>query len=259
MKPETRVWVLVPTRDHPQKVAKLYASMVATAVRPELISLVLGYDSEADRGPRFSPAEQPIEVRIHEQPTTGLTAQMRGMARRYPEPRSVVNLSGDDFVFESPGWDETMRDVRLVPRAGLLFFGEDGIQGNRLATHMIFAQETLAAIDYGFGRSWETFNDTWLWCLFHLFDPPQVVWLPRLRLRHDWHGDDPKNMARWTRDKAAMTTPSAWGFATHQLRGLLDLLGLSGIPDRRYVHESGFRMEVRDGEVRTAWDERQLW
>lgn len=111
---ELRIWVLVPTRGHAEGVERLYRDMRKTTKRPELVTLVLGYDLE-DSGERFvAPVPRCPEVVVHEQCTTGAAAQIRAMAQAYPGPEDLLKICADHFRFLRAGWDDIAREEAPV-------------------------------------------------------------------------------------------------------------------------------------------------
>lgn len=257
--------IIVPTRDHPEKCRRLWDSLVSTAKHPETVQLVLGYDQE-DKGERFHPGwgEEKPRVSIYEQPTTGLARMMRGMVQCFiGEDRSasvlqnsVVILAGDDFVFETTGWDELVTDRVLSEPEPCMFYGSDGIQNEKLATLNIFRADTLLGLDYAFSGMWQSYNDTWLKCIYELWGDKLLRYMPDVKFSHVWHGENPRQTRGWAADRQAIGTPDAWAYAQRQFNYLSTHSTVPRQTNRTRC--AGLNVVVQDGEVRTAW-EREPW
>lgn len=96
----------------------------------------------------------------------------------------VLMLCGDDIRFRTQNWDDRVAmafdgcDDRI-----LLVHGEDGIQGDKVATHPFLSREWVDAVGYFvppiFASDW---NDMWLTEVARLID--RVCFLPDVYTEH---------------------------------------------------------------------------
>jgi hypothetical protein len=83
----------------------------------------------------------------------------------YEYSNSEINMHcGDDIVFRTAHWDSQVKaEFAKVPDKIVLVHGEDGIQGEALATHSFLHRNWTEALGYFVPPYFSSdFNDTWL-------------------------------------------------------------------------------------------------
>lgn len=96
----------------------------------------------------------------------------------------ILMMCGDDIVFRTPGWDTAVAAAfEAVPDRIALVYGDDTIQGRRLATHPFIHRAWYEAVGYlvppGFSCDW---SDMWL---NEVADElHRRVWLPGVVTEH---------------------------------------------------------------------------
>lgn len=158
----------------------------------------------------------------------------------------LVMLCADDIRFESSGWDHKMLERR---EHGVLYFGEDGIQHAALATHPWMTVRTVRALGGLTTGEWAIYNDTWLWCLFGLFDPPAREYRPEIVTRHHWAGENPRNLTRHDDARARFAAVGS-DLAT---RAFVGLRALREGTVREHSGLHGLGMSLVDGRVEVTF------
>lgn len=192
----SRIYLVCPSYGSVERVRRLLASAESTAADPSALTLCVGYD-EDDPEPRIVPAPRRssgAEIIRQCLPTSGIGAHAGTLAELYAvEPDDVVFVACDDEIFESTRWDQIVRERVAEERGPRLYYVDDGINGPGRATITFMTKRTSDLVG-GFGPPWmNVHGDVWLWCLFNLFDPPRVSYVPEIRVRHDVLGANPRH------------------------------------------------------------------
>ena len=195
-----KIHLITPTRDNPNKMRAMYDSLCRAVDDHTSVIVWFGVDNEDSQS--ISVAHElkrkgPVKVEV---------ARGSGGCQRYWHTLSLtcteykddlVILSADDLHFERSkdgrGADTVMLENTENENGPWLYFGEDGIQGDGLATHPFFTFRTIKAMGGLATGITSVYNDTWMWGLFHLFEEPRVKYIRDLRTTHKWHGPNPRH------------------------------------------------------------------
>lgn len=208
------IWLLTPTYGRPAAMRALVESVRNTALEPDRVAVVFGVDPD-DAASKATAHD--LECRVEVRPGH-CGVHWWYLSLTVPEADDdLVMLCADDIRLESPAWDHKMLEQR---EHGRLYFGEDGIQHDALATHPWMTARTAHAIGGLTTGEWAAYNDTWLWCLFGLFDPVRRTYRPDIVTRHHWRGENPRNQG----GHAERFREVGSGIATRQLAGLIDIV-----------------------------------
>jgi len=132
--------ILVPTRGRPHNLARLQASVIATAAVPRSIEFVF-YIDEDDR----TRSELDLRAEVNAQIVVGPKRPMGQMFGALYEHcnGALVILAGDDIVFRTAGWDRLVLDRAAGFDGGIaLLYGNDRLKGEELCTHPIMPRAT---------------------------------------------------------------------------------------------------------------------
>lgn len=193
-----RINVLCPTRARERRVVRMMNSMAATASHPERVHLYLAYDEDDTATPRQTP--QPwlnSGLSIWESRVAGLAPATHSVAAAInPLDTDAMLYVGDDCVFETPGWDDVIATslAHEEEHGPLIFYPNDRIQRGQMTIWWWASGRTARAADWIMSPSWNVHNDTFLWVVTHLFDPPKLMFYEDLMLIHAWEGEHERQL-----------------------------------------------------------------
>lgn len=174
--------ILVPTRGRPERFAEMLHSARETAASK--IEVVAVFDEDDRTRDKYDlTGVQSIAV-PHRHDMAGLW----NVAYSYSSG-DVVMMCGDDVIFETAGWDETIEELFAeVPDGVLMVYGNDG--SPRQAPTLPFLSrkwvEQAGELTDEMLQGW--FADEWIWSI--AAELQRVVYLPEVVFRHDQRGDD---------------------------------------------------------------------
>ena len=154
--------VLVPSRGRPEMFTRMYESLYATAVYPRSVEVVAYLDTDD-----LTKADYPNE--------NGVPIWYRGGGRCllseawnhcYAHARGeIVMHAGDDLTFNTPGWDQRVRQefAKIPDRIGVVFADDLSTNFPDLATHGFVHRRWVETVGYflppRFSSDW---NDVWI-------------------------------------------------------------------------------------------------
>lgn len=138
------VAVLIPSQGRPEAALGAVRSALETASTPERLRILVGVEPDEARSYREVIGD--AAVRIHVLQAGGSYVRAIRELHRWVAA-GIYGLCADDFVFETPGWDSRIRRAAadLPARLGLIH-GDDGFQGERLATAPFLTTEWIACV-----------------------------------------------------------------------------------------------------------------
>ena len=153
--------VLVPSRGRPDSLRRMIESAKATAVYDRGIEIVARVDDD-DPGDYWLGYEWP-DVRWIVGPRALLSENWNECAA--VANGEILMHAGDDVTFNTPGWDQRVRDefAKLPDRIGLVFGDDLSTNFPDLATHGFLHRRWVEAVGYFlpplFSCDW---NDVWI-------------------------------------------------------------------------------------------------
>lgn len=141
--------VLVPSRGRPGRANTMAASVLATAQSPVRVVLIVDADDpqhhnyQALAGPE--PGVGPSVVTMPEQ--VGYTRSLNAVAQIVlADPDvTVVGAFGDDVVFRTPGWDQSLLEALATPG---MAYGDDLIHGRNHPSAVFMSRELIEALGW---------------------------------------------------------------------------------------------------------------
>lgn len=154
--------VLVPSRGRPDSFARMYRSLVATAVYPRQIEVVARLDLDD-----LSKSEYPWENGVRLTYLPGERTLLSSCWNECYQEASgdILMHCGDDVTFNTPGWDQRVRDefAKIPDRIGLVYGDDLSTNFPDLATHGFMHRRWVETVGYFlpplFSSDW---NDVWI-------------------------------------------------------------------------------------------------
>lgn len=124
--------ILLPTRGRPAQASRLLTSLLTTASDPGGVEILLYIDADDPQSLGIGLPGLRV-VRHCGPPGVGLGVMTNVLYQASRAP--CILLCGDDHVFRSPGWDETVRaEFARFPDDVALVYGDDLFQGEQICT-----------------------------------------------------------------------------------------------------------------------------
>lgn len=179
--------LLVPTRKRPRRVEELLLSVRRTA--KDLADLAISFyvdDDDSSYTEEFVKHQevrmQPAKVKFLTGPRLVLSEAWNALWRN--STADILMHAGDDIVFRTEGWDDLVRSefIRTPDRIALVY-GDDSIQGERLATHSFVSRKSTEILGYFVPPYFKCdYNDTWLTELYTKAN--RKIYLPHMKIEH---------------------------------------------------------------------------
>jgi hypothetical protein len=163
--------ILVPTRERPERLRELLTSVRETASD---MAKVRAYCYVDDNDGITRAALPVLEVDypwVHFRIGPRLTISGDWWNKLWEvSSGDILFQAGDDLVFKSEGWDDRVREqFRSYPDHILLVYGDDGINGEKHASHAFVSRHSTKILRYYLPRHFEhLYNDTWLMELYRM-------------------------------------------------------------------------------------------
>jgi hypothetical protein len=157
--------ILCPTRRRPGQVKDLIASAAGTATYPEQLQFVFyvdGDDPTRNEIQSLQPQAFGVPVEVITGPRVVLS-QMWNECYKLADA-DVLMQCGDDIRFRTRGWDtKVLSQFLRYPDRIALVHGQDGIQGDRIATHGFLHRRWVNVVGYFVPPIFASdYNDLWL-------------------------------------------------------------------------------------------------
>jgi len=251
--PDRKIYLLVPTRPVPTHdklpgLRRLVESVQNTADSKN-VQLCFGVDERPeDRAHLEFCQSVPGAFIRHE--TDTCSGHWKHLSLRCPErPDDVLMLCADDVWFPFQGWDEKVLQHAAKPRHEL-YFCDDGFGWrSTFATHPFLRFDTAQRIGGLATGLWSRANDTWLWCLWHLFDPSRVIYMQDVKIKHQYVRENTHQVNGHRADMATFRERGA-DEMTWRVKALREAAGITTPPvdgfcrDYMKFTRSGDRYEI---------------
>ena len=152
--------ILVPSRGRPKQLAEMIVSAYNTATYQRRIEFVVRLDDDDPANYTF-PITVPAILVLGQR---GLLSEMWNECYDHATGEIVMH-GGDDIEFQTPGWDQMVRDAFAASEDKILLVQGDDLSPNReaLATHGFVHRRWVETVGYFlpplFSCDW---NDVWL-------------------------------------------------------------------------------------------------
>ena len=175
--------VLCPTRGRPFQVQELIDTATRTATYPDQLQFVFYIDGD-DKTRHSVQDLQRIDPRV-----AVITGPRVVLSQMWNEcytlaKADVLMQCGDDIRFRTRGWDtKVLRQFLGYPDRIVLVHGQDGIQGDRIATHGFLHRRWVEVVGYFVPPIFASdYNDMWLTEVADLIN--RRLYLPQVYTEH---------------------------------------------------------------------------
>ena len=139
--------VCIPSRERPEKLSDLLYSIMRTATIPCKFYIRLHEDDPLREDYSFVQGFAPehgVVVHVEIAPRIDLAGTIQECFTKYPNEDCYARID-DDVVVHTVGWDKKLRDA-----AGQwgISYPDDGVQGEKLATHPFVGGDLLRAFGF---------------------------------------------------------------------------------------------------------------
>jgi len=146
-----RIALITPTRGRPSGLMRLYESIASTISGKHEVVFAYYIDDDDEKLSEYNDLQFPEHPNISIVP---FVSQRQIIARAFNlmagQIKSEYYMNGaDDMVFITPGWDEILSHRIVCHPYGLYYF-DDGIQHEGLATFAIVSRQWISLIGYFF-------------------------------------------------------------------------------------------------------------
>lgn len=176
--------VLVPSRGRPEMFERMYRTLTETATYPRSIEVV-AYLDEDDVTKSEYPTEGSVKI-VYVNGERILLSEAWNSAYGWAKGEILMHC-GDDLTFNTPGWDQRVREefAKLPDRIGLVFGDDLSTNFPDLATHGFIHRRWVEAVGYFlpplFSSDW---NDVWISEVAKSID--RMIPMPDVIIEH-WH------------------------------------------------------------------------
>jgi glycosyltransferase involved in cell wall biosynthesis len=178
--------LLVPTRERPHRLTRLLESVLETSLHLERIAMWIYVD---DDDTKTLGALDDLKAKysflrsIIGPPQEILSCTWNALWEK--SSGDILWHGNDDMVFETKGWDDVIEsEFAKYPDGIVLVFGQDGYQGENLATNSFTTRKASRILGRFVPPYFKSFyNDTWLSEVYRRIG--RYVFLPNLVIRHE--------------------------------------------------------------------------
>lgn len=208
-----KIALLVPTRGRPKNIERLIQSVYKNTKDVHNVCMVFyaDYDDPETAGTIQKFIQNPpptlgtgdLELRLLVGPRIVLSQMWNECCQAAPEAE-IFHHCADDVVFQTPGWDERVREeFEAVPDRILFLFGRDGIVDDaRLGTHGFIHRNWVNTIGYFVPPYFSyCYNDTWLTEVATRIG--RLKYIPDIKIGH-YHPGSPNEEHRAPMDQTYM-------------------------------------------------------
>lgn len=181
-----KIAILTPTRSRPAGLMRLYESIRKTISGKHRIIFAYYVDDDDDKLEEYKQlvftGHPNIKVVPFYSERRIIARAFNHMAMRLRSNRMYFMNGADDMVFDTPGWDEIL-SKKIVDHPYALYYFDDGIQHEGLATFAVVSQHWIGVLGYFFPEHIRhNYIDT------YIFDVAcragVTVYIPEVRLKH---------------------------------------------------------------------------
>ena len=131
--------VILPTRSRPENAERCINALKEHSVMSDFIIAI--DDDQADLYPRLDGVTYEVNPRLRMNGTLNLVAS------KYADKYETIYFLGDDHLVQTPNWDEYLSSAIASKGYGLAY-GNDLLQGQRLATAVMMSTNIIKAVGY---------------------------------------------------------------------------------------------------------------
>jgi hypothetical protein len=135
--PNKRMLMIVPTRNRPASVVRTLEAFKETAKVSDIL-FGIDFDDASD----YTISEQFIE----RGPRIRMNGTLNAIANKYKDDYDYLGFMGDDHLPQTEGWDEKI--IKEIGDRPGFSYGNDILQGKRLATAVVMSSSIVKAIGY---------------------------------------------------------------------------------------------------------------
>ena len=153
--------VLLPSRGRPENLERFLASLYSTVAHQRFVEVLVRLDNDDPKLGEYLKLEQPVS--FYHGPRDLLSKNWNDIAGF--AKGDIFLHAGDDITFDTPGWDQKIRDTfDRFPDRILFAYGDDlGPNGQTFGTHGFVHRRWVETVGYFlpplFSSDW---NDVWL-------------------------------------------------------------------------------------------------
>jgi len=177
--------ILCPTRRRPGQVLALIDTAIKTAAHPERLQFVFYVDGDDPTRAEV----QNLKLDAPGRPIIVITGPRVVLSQMWNEcyaqaQADVLMQCGDDIRFRTRGWDtKVLSQFLRYPDRIVLVHGQDGIQGDRVATHGFLHRRWVEVVGYFVPPIFASdYNDMWLTEVADLLQ--RRIYLPDVYTEH---------------------------------------------------------------------------
>lgn len=174
-----RILLATPTRGRPGRFQHMVRSARLTANQSDQLSIVARIDRDDPKRKEYS-TERGYTVMQGKRVRLPQAWNEIASTQRY----DILMMCADDLVFRTTGWDDDVRAAfeQWPDRVGMVY-ADDGLHGQRLATHSFVSKEWIDAVGYYLPESlYGDFVDNFLHTLANSIG--RTIYLPRVYIEH---------------------------------------------------------------------------
>ena len=166
--------ILVPSRGRPKEFKRMYDSLIATATYDRFVEVIAWIDEDDETAAMYpwsypfrpvdwKPTEERFGIRYLRGPRKLLSECWNECYQA--ASGEIVMHCGDDLTFNTPGWDQRVRDEfqKIPDRIGVVFADDLSTNFPDLATHGFLHRRWVETVGYFlpplFSSDW---NDVWI-------------------------------------------------------------------------------------------------
>ena len=177
-----RIAVLTPSRGRANVCARMCWSAHETAADPGSLECWVYIDDDDPKVQEYH-GGLPAWVRRHVGPADGVGKawnHLYGLCGA-----DIVMMGNDDFVFQTPNWDDRVREAfSAYPDRILCAWPDDGINGQKQAALVTVSRKWCETLGYFVPEIFRFFrHDTWIYDIAKRID--RLCYLPEVIVKHE--------------------------------------------------------------------------
>jgi hypothetical protein len=181
-----KIAILTPTRGRPYGLLRLYESLAATISGKHQFIFVYYVDSDDEKLSEYEQLifteHDNIEIMYYRGPRMIIAQTFNYMASQLKDDDLYFMNGADDMVFDTMAWDDIL-STRILNHAYGLYYFDDGIQHEGMATFAIVSQHWIKKIGYFFPEHiMHNFIDTYIHDVAKRAGT--LVYIPEVKLIH---------------------------------------------------------------------------
>jgi hypothetical protein len=181
-----KIVILTPTRGRPSGLKRLYDSVTATISGKHQIIFAYYVDNDDETLTAYKELILPTHPNVNIVRYYGerqiIAKAFNYMAQRLTSGSMYFMNGADDMVFDTVGWDDILYQ-RLAAHPYALYYFDDGIQHEGLATFAVVSQHWITQMGYFFPENIRhNYIDTYIYDVARRAGA--LVYIPEVKLKH---------------------------------------------------------------------------